>query len=48
MVIFFSIVVGISLLGSISEADRNKSGSQNMAAICVAGILAIIVLKIWN
>lgn len=45
--IIFAIIVIIAFIGSIAEMDRNKSGSMQMSAICIASILALAAVVIW-
>lgn len=44
MIIFLSIIAGVSFLGTIAEGDRNKSFAQNLAMICCAAIVAIAII----
>lgn len=44
MIIFLSIIAGLSFLGTIAEGDRNKSFAQSLATICCAAIVAIAII----
>lgn len=46
--IIFAIIAIISLIGAVAEMDRNKEGSVQMSAICIAGILALAAVVIFK
>lgn len=45
MIVFLSIIAGISFAGTIAEGDKNKSFSQSMAMICCTAIVAIAIIQ---
>lgn len=46
--IIFAIVIIISLLTAVDKSDQNKVTSMHLAAICIAGIIALTVMVIWT
>ncbi|WP_199925742.1 hypothetical protein [Paenibacillus bouchesdurhonensis] len=48
MIIFLSIVAGVSFLEAIGDGKNNKPHGQNMAAICCAAIIAIAIIKVFS
>lgn len=44
MIIFLSIIAGLSFLFTISEGEKNKQQAQNLAIICCAAIVAIAII----
>ncbi|KHF33447.1 hypothetical protein CM49_04395 [Paenibacillus sp. P1XP2] len=46
MIIFLSVIAGISFAGTIAEQDSNKEASRNYSYICIAAIFAMTVITL--
>lgn len=46
MIIFLSIIAGLSFMGTVAEGDENRDLAQDLAFICIASIVAIALIII--
>ncbi|MFU1797615.1 hypothetical protein ACM1RC_27375 [Paenibacillus azoreducens] len=48
MIVFLCIIAGLSYLGTVGESDSNKEAAKNYTLICVASIVALAIITIYQ